>query len=229
MSARDASKAEPSAKGHARADLYSMPELRARDWTTTMVAKLLGAHDDTRDNPRFRFAGAPMKLYLRERVHAAECSPVFVALRDAAEARRTAGYEGVGTRVVNMVRRVEAAELTIVRGVSDEEIRKLAMRTHGGNYRGDPGEFRWSPRTARNCIRHNLTNYEKLWKLVNRGETGQPGYEVLRERVEALIDEAYPQFADEDEDEDEDVEHLASSRSMVAEQARTEAANGGAA
>jgi hypothetical protein len=42
-------------------------------------------------------------------------------------------------------------------------------------------------RTARNCIRHNLTNYEQLWERINRGWTGAPAYQILRTRVEALL------------------------------------------
>lgn len=86
----------------------------------------------------------------------------------------------------------------IIRGKSTDEIRSLARATHGGNYRGDPGPFVWSNRTARNCIRHNLTNYEALWSLCNRGYTGTTAYEVLRARVDDLVDEAYPQFVEDD-------------------------------
>ena len=91
-----------------------------------------------------------------------------------------------------MVKAVELASITIVRGKSRDEIRKLALSTHGGNYRGDPGPFTWPGRVARNCIRHCLTNYERLWSLTNRGETGRGAYETLRARVDDLISEAYP-------------------------------------
>jgi len=97
-----------------------------------------------------------------------------------------------------MVELVEKAEITIQRGWTDKQIENLAQVTHGGNDSGDPGEFCWSNRAAVNCIRHNLTNYEALWKLINRGDTGQEAYELLRERVDELIEEAYPQYFDVD-------------------------------
>jgi hypothetical protein len=90
------------------------------------------------------------------------------------------------------------AKLTIVRDVSTDEIRRLAFATHGGNYRGEPRPFVWSNRAARNYIRHNLTNYEELWEMCNRGETGQEAYDILRRRLDHLIDQAYPQFAGND-------------------------------
>ncbi len=37
--------------------------------------------------------------------------------------------------------------------------------------------------------------YEDLWSLMNRGLTGIAAYQKLRDRVDALVDEACPQFA----------------------------------
>jgi hypothetical protein len=112
-----------------------------------------------------------------------------------AEDRREAYERAVDTKIRNMNDRIRKAKLTIVPCKTTEQIYRLAMNTHGGNYAGDPGEFNWSDRTARNCIRHNLTNYEELWSLINRGETGSVAYQMLRNRVDKLIDETYPQFA----------------------------------
>jgi hypothetical protein len=109
--------------------------------------------------------------------------------------RAAAAAKGVSTRVTNMLRAMEEAELTIVRGKTNEEIRDLARMTHGGSYRGDPGEFIWSNRKARNTIRHCLTNYEQQWGRINRGWTGAEAYNILRNRADALVDEAYPQYA----------------------------------
>jgi len=114
---------------------------------------------------------------------------------EQATKRALASQKAVATRKKNMEDSVENAELTIVSGLSDDEIRRLAISTHGGNYAGDPGEFHWHNGTARNCIRHNLTNYEQLWSLINRGPTAQYAYQILRARVDALVDETYPQYA----------------------------------
>jgi hypothetical protein len=56
--------------------------------------------------------------------------------------------------------------------------------------------FLWSNKKARNAIRHCRTNYEEQWAKINRGQTGEEAYNILRERVDELVDEAYPQFAD---------------------------------
>jgi hypothetical protein len=113
------------------------------------------------------------------------------------ERRSTAAVRGIATRTKNMVEDMATVKLTIVRGYTDEQVYDLARSTHGGNYQGDPGEFVWSKKKARDAIRHQLTNYEALWSRTNRGMTGQAAYETLRSRVDQLVDEAYPQFGED--------------------------------
>jgi hypothetical protein len=56
--------------------------------------------------------------------------------------------------------------------------------------------FYFCNRKARNAIRHSLTNYEEQWAKINRGVTGDLAYSILRDRVDELVLEAYPQFAE---------------------------------
>lgn len=116
---------------------------------------------------------------------------------DAKEAKRRSetARKAFETRIKHMEQAVEESELTIIAGKSNEEICDRAFDTHGGNYQGDPGEFIWSNRKARDTIRHSLTNYESLWGLINRGPTAKFAYQILRDRVDTLVDETYPQFA----------------------------------
>lgn len=138
--------------------------------------------------PGYRSVERERHLFSRDQV---------VAIDPAAAAKRAASAaKALKTRMANMVRAMETAELTIVRGKTPYEIKRLAFGTHGGNYQGDPGIFHWSNTAARNSIRHCLTNYESQWALINRGFTGGSAYDVLRERVDALVDEAYPEYAD---------------------------------
>jgi hypothetical protein len=81
-----------------------------------------------------------------------------------------------------------------VRGYTPEQVSEVALATHGGNYRGEAGEFHWSNKVARNTIRHNLTNYERLLRCINRGETAEFAYRVLRACTDELVDEAYPEY-----------------------------------
>jgi hypothetical protein len=113
-----------------------------------------------------------------------------------AERRSIAANLAVKARIANMKRRMREAELTIARGKTSHEVYRLALMSHGGNDQGDPGEFHSTNRKARNAIGHCLTNYESLWAIANRGDTGEGAYLILRNRIDALVDEAYPQFAE---------------------------------
>lgn len=191
--------AQPSKDGFTREQLYSVPDIKNRGWTDTAIKKFLPAQpDDTRPNPYYSRAGAPMKFWLVRRVHRAEKTKKFTTWRAGAGERSDQAERAVTTRVDNIVKKMGTAEITIQRGLTKEQIHKLAIITHGGNYLGDPGEFVWSNRKARDCIRHNLTNYEQLWNICNRGKTGKAAYELLRSRVDALIDETYPEYASDD-------------------------------
>jgi hypothetical protein len=109
--------------------------------------------------------------------------------------REQAALKAKSTRRENLLKWAETVELTIVVGMSNKQIFDLASDTHGGNYEGKhKGEFYWSNRAARNCVRHCLTNYEQLWSHINRGETCSEAYAILRSRVDAFVDDEYPQF-----------------------------------
>jgi hypothetical protein len=114
----------------------------------------------------------------------------------AAARRAEAAQRAVTTRRQHMEQAMRNVSLTITRGWTPGQVLSLAISTHGGNYQGDLGPFRWSNRAARNAIRHNLTNYERLWSRINRGYTGEAAYEILRSRVDALVAEAYPEYSE---------------------------------
>lgn len=178
-------------------EYLNFPKLKERGWTKTMVHQFLGTPDAQVPNPFDRNAGAPMRLYQADRVETAERSTDVQAAFAKAESRREAAAKAVATRAANITEACEQAEIE-VRVLSYDELKELSLDTHGGNYEGEPGEWYWSLWTARNCARHCCTNYEALWSETNRGETGREGYEVLRERADAAIDEAYPWLRSEE-------------------------------
>jgi hypothetical protein len=75
----------------------TMTELRERGWTDAMIGEYLGEPDTTRPNPRY-WNAAPMKLYLPERVEAAEANPEWPE-RKARGARRRATSMATATRM----------------------------------------------------------------------------------------------------------------------------------
>ena len=84
-----------------------------------------------------------------------------------------------------------AAHLTIKRGLSNRAIYNLARESRH-DY---DSAFYWCNRVGRNAIRHCLTNYEELHAQLPFAPEGAV-YNTLRVRVDLLVDETYPQFAE---------------------------------
>ncbi len=58
----------------AQPELWTQTTLKSRDWTLSLIRRFLDPPDATAPNPRFRSAGAPMKLYDAERVQSLEAT-----------------------------------------------------------------------------------------------------------------------------------------------------------
>lgn len=67
---------------------FSVPELKARGWTRTLIERFLPEADATRPNPMFRSA-APMRLYCQQRVVAIEATEEFCLLAGRLSFART--------------------------------------------------------------------------------------------------------------------------------------------
>ena len=173
-----------------KASILNVAELKERGWTDTAIEQFLGEADQRVEDPHHK-SGPGIRYWMKSRVLAAETSDAYLAWEEGSNKRREAAEKGVQTRIANMEDRILAADITIDGSYTIDALRSLAAETHGGNYEGDAGELRWDYRGAVNCIRHNLTNYERLWRFINRGATGGNAYLVLRGRVDDLIEQTY--------------------------------------
>jgi len=178
-----------------RDELYSVPDLKERGWSPTMIKRFLPVHDDTRDNP---FGPSQMRLYLKSRVGETERSTEWKAAKEKYLARQSGSSKAIGTKLRKTEERLEKLlDSVVVRKVTFAQIRELSYVTHAGNYLGECDYPGWSPRTAVNCIRHNYTSYDKtLYDLA--GKVGVR--EFAQELKNAILDRiaaAYPTLAPE--------------------------------
>jgi hypothetical protein len=70
--------------------LYSIPELKDRGWTQSLIDKFLGEPDVLREHPTY---AAPKKLYLRSRALQCEASESFQAAKQKAATRSVSALE----------------------------------------------------------------------------------------------------------------------------------------
>jgi hypothetical protein len=78
-------------------DLLSVPTLRERGWTLTLIVRLLGEPDDLRRNPYYNKA-PPMRLYAADRVEAAEQMAAFLEAGKRATRQSSSAKKGVETK-----------------------------------------------------------------------------------------------------------------------------------
>jgi hypothetical protein len=176
--------------------LFLLADLKkGRGWTDAMVRDLLGEHDAEAPNPNY-VSGPPCKFFEAARVLRAEETDAFkLKIVDGAtrERRSASAAKAVQTRLNNLLRAAEQVEIVVEKGIPREEIERMRFgQTLGG---------RDVVSSYLATARHALTNYDALLAaLANRGEViGEPVYELIRERCDDAVLEAYPWIADADE------------------------------
>lgn len=176
--------------------------LKDRGWTDGLIRKHLGEPDHTAPNPYYTHAGAPMRLYDRARVEAAERTEAvrqdLKKVRKNREARTAAAEKAAETRREQLLDKVEATPIT-VRRLPAEKVRHLAFEHNRLNPRpsaprDNESEEAFEARVIANFLRHQCTNYdEELYELV--GQVGRDdAYRRFRARIEEALEEAYPEF-----------------------------------
>lgn len=183
-----------------------MKDLRARGWTDAMVREYLGSSDAERPNPRYQ-SGAPVRLYLSERVEAAEGKPTWASRQKRAAIRREAGLAAVARKrletahLARGIARALTADLELPADLLSKAIGEY-NRWHSENCncpsewsggfcdkRASAGD---SPvflrRISVNYVRHELTGYDRAYHLLARRVGQQQAHELLRSKVNAAIE-----------------------------------------
>lgn len=189
--------------------LLSVPALRERGWTDSMVKRFLGEPDHLRDNPRYRSA-APMRLYAENRVVAVEASEEFLVAKQRGVRRSAAGTKAANTRREQLMAQV-AEMLVTVRRLAPDKLLQNAIRHYNkrkAEYALDCEDFDYQlagpdsdsaflQRIQVNYARHQLSQYDHHLEET-AGKTGVvQAVGLIREKVYAAISQAYPYLAEE--------------------------------
>lgn len=180
-----------------RKSLYSLPELKRRGWTDAAIRKFLPEPDDTRPNPVYSSAGAPMRFYLISRVEAIEQTPEWQAWK----AGKRSSTKALTTKVKKLLRAVEQIEINVP-SLSPEDLRDRAIQDfNAGRREGqEPADASAPPgflvRIQVNYLRHVCTSYHQhLYKI--KGPGAHEARIILRRKIYAAIPCAYPHLAEE--------------------------------
>jgi len=178
-------------------------DLKARGWSDSLIAGLLGDHDQERRNPRYRSA-APMRLWLLERVIAGEEHAVFKNYQASRAKRSTASLATADRKRRELRQQVADLEITVPRCEASEILFaslsewRSYQTSRGRDACGSDAPPNERQRWAVNYIRHNLTCYDETLYLDLAGNIGKrEAARLLKERVLESIAEIYPEFAEE--------------------------------
>jgi hypothetical protein len=175
-----------------------------------MVRQLLGEPDLLRAHPHFRSAPRT-RLYLVERIEAAERSDEFRAVSAAAARRSTAAQAAARRRRREVVARIAAEPIAVPR-LAPYRLAALAVE-HRNRRDGERAYERWGhvpdPATVEsadpgalqrwkvNYLRHRLTRYDELLHGLHGSIGRAAAEELLRRRVYTAVSEAYPDLRQE--------------------------------
>lgn len=163
--------------------------LKRRGWTDGLIQKLLGAHDRTAPNPKFRRA-APMRLYRTSRVEAAEAAPDFVN-RPSNKARRAGAAKAVRTKT----ERIREWASTVPISYNFPKSVDLAVRR--GRATAHPRSNASNGRNAVNYLRHRCSTYDGHL-AESFGAVGTDlAHAIVKNRILRHIAEAFPVLAAE--------------------------------
>lgn len=184
----------------------TMAGLRERGWTDAMIREYLGEPDATRPNPRYSRA-APMKLYLTERVEAAEATPEWAERKAVGAGRRAAGAAAAvrkRTETEALARQLAAYLVANVVLPADTQEAAIAAynKWHSDNctcsgwnelgFCGKRADVSDSPEFLRrvtvNHVRHQLTGYDRAYNRLFGRVGHQDAHEILRAEVNTAIE-----------------------------------------
>lgn len=180
---------------------FSIPELKSRGWTKTLIERFLRKADATRPNPHYRRA-APMKLYLRQRVEAIEATEEFRSALEKAKLRQHAARKAVATKTTLTLKKAKELPVTVTWIPLERLVQRAAKHyetMYGERIKCEPWDKRdaFRDRICVNYLRHNATEYhENLEEIAGKVGKGE-AYLVLWERIGKEIKAKYPVLAAE--------------------------------
>lgn len=177
----------------------TVPKLKERGWTDTLIRKHLGEPDSFKRNPVYRSA-APMRLYRMERVQSVENSEMWATLQQHTDSRKQSAEKAVQTKVSRLLQQLESLVIVVPQLPAAELLQAACVhynRRQGYQSATPNSDPAFLERITVNYLRHVLTTYEdELAKTF--GKVGVRKAELeIRQKVYGAIAIAYPDLSSE--------------------------------
>lgn len=165
--------------------------LKRRGWTDGLIRKLLGQHDRTAPNPKYRTA-SPMRLYEVSRVETAEATTEFTD-RPSTKSRQAGARKAVRTKTEKIS---QWASTVPIRYRFPQSVETAI---HRGRVTAHPLSDASDHRKAVNYLRHECTTYDGHLAESFGAVGTNLAHAIVKNRILSRIGEAFPELADEAE------------------------------
>lgn len=189
-----------------KTEYISVTKLKERGWTDALIREYLEAPDKLCKNP-FYSKGAPMRLYLLDRVESFEKSPVWRAALKKTKPRQASAIKAIQTKKEQLLEAVAQIQV-VVPILPLPQIIQDACDAYNHFHNSLDFDHDWRQATvnsdsvfldriAVNHLRHRLTSYEDdLAKVF--GKVGvRCAYKEINQKIYVAISQAYPTLANE--------------------------------
>lgn len=182
-------------------DYIILATLKKRGWTDSMIKKLALTPDKLVRNPRYKKA-ASMKIFSLQKVERLERTELFNMLLAKSRKRKKSAAKAVETKRTNLFSYVESVPI-IIKYIPEPQVTTDAIESYNYWQSRRPsivkGKNSFVPanmesddffinRIRSNYIRHKLTNYDEILKVI-KGHVGVgEGYFTLKRKVMDRID-----------------------------------------
>lgn len=177
-------------------DYVTKTGLKERGWTDSIIKKMGVVPDREAPNPHYRSA-APTKLYLISKIEKLENTPEFKELIEKSQKRKLGAQKAVETKKQNLLKQVEDLAIEVAY-IPEPDLTDLAIFSYNEWQTNRPSvingnnDFLMATRDSdaaflhrirQNFIRHNLTNYDELLRVI-KGKVGvTDAYIALKGKV----------------------------------------------
>jgi len=188
--------------------------LKERGWTDSLIKKFLSTPDKTEPNPRYKNAGAPMKLYQIKRVETIESSGEFQKEYDKCQTRKQSACRAVTTKKTSLLRQAENIQFDMPI-IEKSKLIELAVDDYNaradvrGLERGDFNEKWASPdddpgficRLCVNYLRHRACPYDLELDNVKNKVGVREAYRIIKQKALQAIAQKYAWLEEETENQ----------------------------
>ncbi len=181
----------------AKTGLIMQSRLKQRPgWTNAAIGRFLGKPDQTKENPRYRTKGAPMRFYAISRVEDVEKTEEFIAWKAKSQRRSEIARQVAERKAQDLLAELSSWKPTL--RIPEGDLVSLAIKSYEARHHwmrdGESNDPAFISRIVGNYLRHECSDYEVKLTSIKRRVGSSDAYETIKALVTEKTDEAIKKY-----------------------------------